>query len=181
MAQAIDAVAHDEPHGAGIVIRPHRLGAVALFGAQERLRGDVESIIPRDRDELAAALVALATQRREQTILMVHPLGITRDLGADHAGCVIVVRCAVNAADGVGIDDLHVERAGGRTVMRARGRTDPNSGAGIPHRLVHGAMASSPQNPLLAEGTGFDSAPLFAWTKYSPMRTTKIAPSIPQA
>jgi len=30
-------------------------------------------------------------------------------------------------------------------------------------------------------GAGFDSAALFACTKYNPMRTTKIAPNMPQA
>src|SRR6266481_5920840 len=43
------------------------------------------------------------------------------------------------------------------------------------------AVIGSHQNPLLVDGTGFDSAPPFAWTRYSPMRTTKIAPNIPQA
>src|SRR5262249_43418742 len=128
MAQTIDAVAHDEPHGAGIVVRPDRLAAITPLGGEQRFRSDIESIIPRDRGEFAAPLAALAAQRREQPILMVHALSITRDLGADYARRVIVVRGAVNAADGAPIDDLHLERARGRTVMRACGCTGPNRG-----------------------------------------------------
>src|SRR5262249_7611190 len=112
------------------------------------------------------------------------------------------------------IDDLHIERAGGRTVMRACGCADPSRSPGIPHGLIHGvsglfsgrvesnqttflsqgrpgvdpgtrmtaeAITGSHQNPLLADGAGFDSVALLACTKYNPMRTTKIAPNMPQA
>src|SRR5690606_13469361 len=47
---------------------------------------------------------------------MVHALGVARHLGAYHAGRVAVVLGAVNAGHAA-VDDLHVERTGGRAVM----------------------------------------------------------------
>src|SRR5277367_6027940 len=49
LTQPVDAVALHEPHGAGVVIGPHRFGAVFLFGAQELLGDQVECVVPRDR------------------------------------------------------------------------------------------------------------------------------------
>ena len=53
VAQPVDAVAHDEAHGAGIVVGPHRLRAVAALGGQHGLRREVEGIVPGDALELA--------------------------------------------------------------------------------------------------------------------------------
>ena len=46
MAQAVDAVTHQVAHRAGIIIRPHRFGAVLLLGAEELLGDDVECVVP---------------------------------------------------------------------------------------------------------------------------------------
>ena len=46
MAQAVDAVAHDEAHRAGVVVGPHRLAAVLCFRREEFLRDVVERVIP---------------------------------------------------------------------------------------------------------------------------------------
>ena len=49
---------------------------------------------------------------------MMDALGIARDLGADHACRVGVVLGAADPADGVIVEDLDVERAGRRTIVR---------------------------------------------------------------
>src|SRR5437867_495314 len=55
MREAIDAVAHNEPHGAGVVIGPDRLRAEFALGLVEA-RGDlIERIIPGNPRELAGA------------------------------------------------------------------------------------------------------------------------------
>ena len=56
VAQPVDAVAHDEAHGAGIVVGPHRLRAVAALGRQHGLGREVERVVPGDALELARAL-----------------------------------------------------------------------------------------------------------------------------
>ena len=46
VAQPVDAVAHHQPHGAGVVIRPDRLRAVTRFGRQQPLGDQVERVVP---------------------------------------------------------------------------------------------------------------------------------------
>ena len=121
MAQPVDAVAHHEAHGAGIVVGPDRLGTVAAFSGEHGLGRDVEGIVPGDALELAGALGSLATQRMHQPVGMMDTLGIARDLGADDAVRVGVVLGAVDAADLVAVEQFHIERAGRRTVMWADG------------------------------------------------------------
>ena len=58
VAQPVDAVAHHQAHGAGVVVRPHGFGAVALLGLQEFLGDQIERVVPGDRRELARALCA---------------------------------------------------------------------------------------------------------------------------
>ncbi len=53
VAQPVDAVAHHQTHGAGIIIRPHRLGAVPLLGLQKLLGDQIERVVPGNRCELA--------------------------------------------------------------------------------------------------------------------------------
>ncbi len=52
MAQAIDAVTHDEAHGAGIVIGPHRLRTMATLGRKQGFGHKVEGRIPANALEL---------------------------------------------------------------------------------------------------------------------------------
>jgi hypothetical protein len=47
VAQAVDAVTHDQPHGAGEVVGPDSLRPVLLFGFQHRLGRDIEGVVPR--------------------------------------------------------------------------------------------------------------------------------------
>ena len=65
------------------------------------------------------ALGAGADQRLHQPVGMVDAVGIARDLGADDARRVAVVLGAMDAADAVVVEELDVERAGGRAVVRA--------------------------------------------------------------
>ena len=118
MAQPVDAIAHDEAHGAGVVVGPDRFRAIAPLGGQHGLGRDVECVVPGDALELAGALRALAAQRVHQSVGMMDALGIARDLGADDAGRVGVVLGAVNAPDLVVAQQLHVERAGRRAIVR---------------------------------------------------------------
>jgi hypothetical protein len=112
MREAIDAVAHHQAHGAGIVIGPDRLGAeIALCGIEAH--GDlVERLVPGDARELAGAFRPRAAHRIEQPVRMMDALGVTRDLGADNAGCVGLHLGAAHAADRAAVDHLDIERTG---------------------------------------------------------------------
>jgi len=63
MTQAVDAVAHDIAHGAGIVVGPHRFGAMLGFGAQKLLGDEIERVVPGNRRVLPRALGAGTAQR----------------------------------------------------------------------------------------------------------------------
>ena len=119
VAQPMDAVALHQPHGAGVEIRPHRLSAVLRLGLEELLGDDVERLVPADPLQGALALFAFADKRVEQSVGIVNPLGVAGDLGADDARRVVVVLGAVDAPDRRRVDQLDLERAGRRTVVRA--------------------------------------------------------------
>jgi len=51
VAKAMDAIAHHEPHGSGIIIRPDAFGAVAALSLNEFLSHEIERIVPRDAFE----------------------------------------------------------------------------------------------------------------------------------
>src|SRR5208282_4943299 len=136
MPQTVDAVAHDEAHGAGIVVRPNGLGAVRLSGADKLLGDEVERVVPRNRSKLAAALGAHTPQRLRQPVGMMNTLGVTRDLGADHAGRIGIVLRAANAADRMPVEDLDLERAGRGAVVWTR-RSDDAGADGLVHRLSY--------------------------------------------
>ncbi len=53
MAQPVDTVAHDEAHGAGIVIGPDGFSAVLRFRLEEGFCGFGHGIVPGDALELA--------------------------------------------------------------------------------------------------------------------------------
>ena len=120
----MDAVTHHVAHGAGVEIRPYRFRTVGPFGSQESLGDKIERVIPGDRRELSASFRAGAAERMLEAIRVMHPLGVARDFGADHACGVGVVVGAANAADSVVGKDLDLKRAGRRTVVRAGGSGD---------------------------------------------------------
>jgi hypothetical protein len=141
MAQPVQPVAHDEPHGAGVVVRPHGFRPMARFRL-EQVPGDlVQRVVPRQALPLARALGPLALQRVEQAVGVVQALGIARHLLADDAGGVAVVGAA-HPADGAGVEQFHVERAGRRAVVRADGVADADVGA-----KVHGTDITMPRKP----------------------------------
>jgi hypothetical protein len=92
----------------------------------------VERFVPGDPLELAAALGAAAPQRMQQTLGMMDTLGVAGDLLADHAGGIGIVLGAADAADGVDIDDVDVQRAGRGAIMRAD-RAGCTDGDGLVH------------------------------------------------
>ena len=150
VAQAVDAVAHDEAHGACIVIGPDRLRAVALVRALEALGDQIERRVPGDGNELTRSFRAPAQERHGQAIGMVRPLGVAGDLGADHARGVAVVLRATHAADGALVDDLHLERAGGGTIVRTgRGAHADRRGPGA-NNLIHGEGIFLSERSLIA-------------------------------
>ena len=63
---------------------------------------------------------------------MMDPLGIARDLGADHARGLGLLLRAPHPADTAALDYLDVERARRRTIVRAGGMADVDFGV-----LVH--------------------------------------------
>ena len=60
MAQTVDTVTHDQPHGAGKIIWPDSLAAISLFCVQEFLGSNVEGVIPAYAFKFLRALFALA-------------------------------------------------------------------------------------------------------------------------
>ncbi|ESZ36215.1 hypothetical protein X733_05615 [Mesorhizobium sp. L2C067A000] len=133
MAQPVDAVALHQPHRAGIEIRPDGLGAVFFFGRDEFLGDDVECRFPAGFFPDAVALGAGANKRLQQSVRMMDTIGIARDLGADHTSRIGVGLGAMDAADAVAIEQLDLERAGRRAIMRTGGVADAELGV-----LVHG-------------------------------------------
>ena len=136
VAQPVDAVAHHKAHRAGIEIGPHRFGAVARFGFQERFGGDVERVVPGDRLERARSLRALAAQRLRQSVRMMDALGITRDLRADHPGRVVIVLGAAQPPDALPVKHLDFQRTGRRTIVRT-GRSADFKRGWLTDDLVH--------------------------------------------
>ena len=124
VAQALDAVAHDEAHRAGEEVGPHRLAAVTALGVEQSLSGEVERVVPRDPLELSRAFRPAPLQWMEQPIVVMDAFGVARDLGADDTGRVVVLLRPAHAADPAIAEQLHVERTGRRTVVGARRVSD---------------------------------------------------------
>ena len=118
MAQPVDAIALQLPHGARVVIGPYRLRAV-FFGHPGKIVGHlVERLAPVDGAKPSFALGPDPLHRLQQPLRMVNPLGVTRDLGTDDTLCIAVVLGSAHPADAVRVDALHLQRTGGRTVVR---------------------------------------------------------------
>ena len=112
VTQTVDAVAHHQAHGAGVVVGPDRLCAQLLLDAEEFLGDEVERLIPRDRRKFARSLRSLAYEGHRQPIRVMHALGIARHLGADHARGVVIVLGPAHTPDRAPVDHLDLERAG---------------------------------------------------------------------
>ena len=118
-AQAPQPVALHMAHGACIEIGPDGFWTVLGLDMGEAGGDLVQRLVPGNGGELAAALGAAAAQRAGQPLGMVHALGIAGDLFADDAGRIGVILGAAHPADGMGINDVHVQGAGRGAVMRA--------------------------------------------------------------
>ena len=138
VAQQVDAVALHQPHGACIVIGPDRLAAVLARLGDELLGHDVERIGPGDFGELLGALGTDPAQRLHQPVGMMDALGVARDLLADHAGGVVVAHRAAHATDPLGIQPLHIERAGAGAVVRTDRRHGGDAGIAVVHPCIGG-------------------------------------------
>ncbi len=119
IAQPVDAVALQQAHGAGEVKRPYRLGAMLRGDVGERAGDAVQCLVPRDTLELRRTLRPGAQQRMGQTVGVMNALGITADLGADHARRVTVVLRAAHGADAGAVQHLHRQSTGGGAIVRA--------------------------------------------------------------
>jgi hypothetical protein len=106
---------------------------------QEPFGDLVQRLVPGNLAPATLALGADPPQWPRQPLGMVDALGIARHLLADDAGRVGIVLGAAHAPDGVRIDDLDVERAGRRAVVRAHGARDA-LGDGAVHRGKATAM-----------------------------------------
>ena len=117
MAQPLDAVAHDQPHGAGIVIGPDGFRAIALFGLEQALGDLIEGGIPRNWHEIIRALGPDPAQRPSQSARMMDAFCVSCDLGADHAVGVAVTARATQPADPIRAQDLDFQCTGARAIM----------------------------------------------------------------
>src|ERR1044071_3281928 len=118
MAQPVDAVALDEPHGAGKIIWPHRLGTIARFDRIEPFSNAIQCLVPGNPPELTAAFWSGPQQRMDQALGVVDTFRIACDLGADHACGIGIVLRAAYRADMPPVDHLYLQRAGGGPIVR---------------------------------------------------------------
>ena len=160
VAQPVDAVAHHEAHGAGIVVGPHGLRAVAPLGREHGLGGEVEGVVPGDALELARALGPLAPQRVHEPVGMVHAFRVARDLGADDARRVAVVLRAAHPADPAVGQQLDVERARGWAVVRADRMTDLDFGVDVHEGAFPAICTTLAEFGALAKGSDPSPQPL---------------------
>ena len=85
VTKAVDSVTHNQSHGAGILVGPDSLAPVALLSFKQLLGDLIQSILPTDRRELAAAFFASAFQRLGQAVGMMDSFAIAGNLAADDA------------------------------------------------------------------------------------------------
>ena len=137
MGESVDAVAHDNAHRPGIIMRPHQLRAETSLRRVEPRRDLVKRLVPRNPRELTRPLRSRAAMRIDQPIRMVDAFGVPADLGADHTrGIGLQLGTAYPPDRGI-VDHLDVQRAGRWAIMWTGGMPDLDLGA-----LVHGGMNS---------------------------------------
>src|SRR5262249_38681568 len=121
VAQPLDAVALHQAHRAGVVVRPHRLGAARLRGTDQPLGDLVEGVVPGDRLIRGAAHTAGAdaAQRYSKAVWVMDALGVAADLRAHDTRRVRMLRRAAHATDAARVETLDLQRADAGTVMRA--------------------------------------------------------------
>src|SRR5215471_2159036 len=125
MPQTVDPVAHNQTHGARVVIWPYAFGPMPLLGSNEVFGDDIKCRVPSDAFELAGPLGASAPERMQDPLRMVFPLGVARNFRADHTGSVIVVRRAMHTSDRALVKQFDIERTSRRAIMWTGRMTDP--------------------------------------------------------
>src|SRR4051794_37904314 len=138
MGKAIDAIAHHQAHGSGIVIRPNGFGTERTFRFIEPIADLVERLIPGDSGELAGALWPVAAHRVHQPVRVMDALGITSDLGADDARSIALQIGTTHAADAASFDHFDVERTCRWAIVRTGGIADLKLGM-----LIHAELVTS--------------------------------------
>ena len=141
MPQPLDRIALHQPHRAGVEIRPDGFGPILFFGLAQLFGHQVKRCFPACLLPGAFALGTGAHQRLHQPVGMVDALGIARHLGADNAVGVAVVLGARQPADPPVRQDLDIEGAGRRTVVRT-GRMSDSDICGRVHADLTSAISS---------------------------------------
>ena len=131
VGQALDPVAHHEAHRAGVEIGPDAFGPEPPLGLEKGRRDAVERFVPSDRGELSRALGPDPHERFRQPVGVVDPLAVAGDFRAYHPRGVGLVRRAADASDPRSRNDLDVERANRRAVVRADGRLADDLGRSV--------------------------------------------------
>ena len=161
VAEPVDPVPLDQPHGAGVEVGPHRLRPVARRRPDERLGHGVERLVPGDPRELPGALRADAAERVEEPVGVMDALGVAPHLLADDAGRVGVARGAPHPADRAGVEALDLERARARAVVRADGghHLEPAAGRGGLGRAGQRRQVRRGHDPKNTLGAGPGTTP----------------------
>jgi hypothetical protein len=118
VAEAADGAALHQAHGAGVVVGPDGLGAVAVHRLAQPRGQQVEGLVPADGREAALALGADPQQRPGEALRVVGALGVAGHLGADHPVGVGLL-AAPHAADAALGGDLDLEGAHAGAVVGA--------------------------------------------------------------
>ena len=98
----MDAVALHQPHGAGVVVRPHRFARRSGCSALRNFSATRSSASSHDNGSNAPGALCGPVRRSGRVTRsgMMDALGVARDLGADHARGIGVVLRAAHPADG---------------------------------------------------------------------------------
>ena len=137
MGEPIDAVAHHEAHGTGVVIGPDRFGAELALGLVEPVADFVQRLVPRHSREPAGAFRPGAAQRMRQPFRVVDALGVARHLGADDTRGIGLQFGAAHPPDALAANHFDIKRAGRGTIMRTGGVANIDLGIDL-GVLVHG-------------------------------------------
>ncbi len=128
-----------QPHRSGVAVRQDLLRVLRRQRGQA-LRDRCERLLPADSLEAPFPFPADAAQRMQQSVGVIGPLGVARDLGTEHAGGRTVFGRSGHLERNA-VLDVHLERAGVRAIVRAGAlddRLDRRRGGGL-RRAVHHA------------------------------------------
>ncbi len=113
----------EQPHAAEVAVRQDRLAAALGDDGPPPPRDGVQRLVPRDPDELAAALLAVPPEGMEDAVRAVHPLEIAVHLHAQVPAGDRVGRVGRDL-DGAAVTYRHEQRTGVGAIVGARGAHD---------------------------------------------------------